>query len=227
MHFVLIGILLLAAVIGPAIWVKRVMQRYSRPADRYPGTGGELARHLLDSFGLTHVGTETSQAGDHYDPRSKTVRLTPENFDSRSLTAITVAAHEVGHALQDAEGYGPLRWRSRLVQWVGPFEKVGAGLLLVAPFTLAATRMPGIGLLTFLGGFLTLASSVVIHFVTLPTELDASFARALPILNRSGILLAEDKPHARRLLTAAALTYVSASLASLVNIARWWAILRR
>lgn len=227
MHFLLLAIFLLAAILGPGIWVKRVMEQHSQPDDRYPGTGGQLARHLLDSFGLEHVGTETSQAGDHYDPRTKTVRLAPQNYDSRSLTAITVAAHEVGHALQDAEGYRPLKWRSRLVQWVGPVEKVGAGLLMVAPFALAATRIPGIGLLTFLGGFLTLASSVVIHFVTLPTEFDASFARALPILNRSGILLAEDKPHARRLLTAAALTYVAASLASLINIARWWAILRR
>lgn len=227
MHLLLIVLLLLAVILGPGLWVKRVMNQYSEPDDRYPGTGGQLARHLLDSLGLEHVGTEKTEIGDHYDPRKKVVRLAPENFSGRSLTAITVAAHEVGHALQDAQGYGPLKWRSRLVQWVSPVEKVGAGLLMVAPFLLAITRVPGIGLLTFLGGLLTLASSTMIHFVTLPTEFDASFARAMPMLSKGGILRSGDEAHARRLLTAAALTYVSASLMSLLNIARWWAILRR
>lgn len=227
MHLLIIVLLLIAVILGPGLWVKRVMARYSEPNDRYPGTGGELARHLLDSLRLEHVGTEETEIGDHYDPRKKVVRLSPENFSGRSLTAITVAAHEVGHALQDAQGYAPLKWRSRLVQWVSPVEKVGAGLLMVAPFLLAVTRVPGIGLLTFLGGLVTLASSTMIHFVTLPTEFDASFARAMPMLSKGGILHSEDEPHARRLLTAAALTYVSASLMSLLNIARWWAILRR
>jgi len=226
-HLLIIVLLLIAVILGPGLWVKRVMARYSEPNDRYPGTGGELARHLLDSLRLEHVGTEETEIGDHYDPRKKVVRLSPENFSGRSLTAITVAAHEVGHALQDAQGYAPLKWRSRLVQWVSPVEKVGAGLLMVAPFLLAVTRVPGIGLLTFLGGLVTLASSTMIHFVTLPTEFDASFARAMPMLSKGGILHSEDEPHARRLLTAAALTYVSASLMSLLNIARWWAILRR
>ena len=227
MALLIVVLLLLVVILGPGLWVKRVMARYSEPEDRYPGTGGELARHLLDSLSLEHVGTEQTEVGDHYDPRAKMVRLSPENFSGRSLTAITIAAHEVGHALQDAQGYGPLKWRSRLVQWVSPVEKVGAGLLMVAPFLLAITRVPGIGVLAFLGGLFTLASSTMIHFVTLPTEFDASFARAMPMLSKGGILRSGDEPHARRLLTAAALTYVSASLMSLLNIARWWAILRR
>ena len=82
-------------------------------------------------------------------------------------------------------------------------------------------------LLMFAAGFANLATSALVHFVTLPTEFDASFARALPMLDRHGILKSADRPHARRLLTAAALTYVAASLMSILNIARWWAILRR
>ena len=148
-------------------------------------------------------------------------------FSSRSLTAVTVAAHEVGHALQDATGFRPLHWRTRLVRWVGPIEKIGAGLLMVAPFTVAVTRAPSIGLLTLLGGFLTLGSGAAVHFLTLPTEFDASFGRALPLLAERGILRDGDGPRARKLLTAAALTYVSGALTSLLNIARWWAILRR
>lgn len=203
------------------------MERYSQPADRYPDTGRVTARRLLDSIGLEHVGIELSESGDHYDPEKKMVRLLEQNLNGRSLTAVTIAAHEVGHALQDARGFAPLKMRTRLVRWVGPVEKTGALLLMATPLIIGLTRVPAAGLLMFLGGLLTLGSSVVIHLLTLPTEFDASFGRALPLLAEQGILKPVDEPHARRLLKAAALTYVSASLMSLLNIARWWAILRR
>jgi len=106
-------------------------------------------------------------------------------------------------------------------------EKIGAGILVIAPFLGIVTRVPGLSLLTFAAGLVTLGTAAVVHFVTLPTEFNASFARALPILDEHRILKPVDRPHARRLLTAAALTYVSASLMSLLNIARWLAILRR
>ncbi|MGE4657373.1 MAG: zinc metallopeptidase [Gammaproteobacteria bacterium] len=227
MHVVILILFILALVLGPGLWVKAVMARYSHPADRYSKAGGELARELLDYLGLKHVVAETVDSGDHYDPVKKAVRLTPANFEGHSLTAITVAAHEVGHALQDARGFRPLKWRTRLVRWVGPIEKVGAGLLMATPFVAALTRVPVVGLLTLLGGMLTLSSATIVHFLTLPTELDASFTRALPLLSHLRILQPGDGPKARRLLIAAALTYVSGSLMSLVNIARWWAILRR
>ncbi len=227
MPFLIISLVLLALIFGPGIWVGRVINRYSTPADRYPGTGAELARLLLDRNGLNGVRVEETEQGDHYDPRDKTVRLTPDKFAGRSLTAITVAAHEVGHALQDHTGYGPLVLRTRLVQVIEPIQKIGAGVLMISPFIAAITRAPGLSVIAFLAGMATLLSSTVVHFVTLPTELDASFARALPMLEKEEILKEVDKPHARRLLKAAALTYVSASLTSLLNIARWWAILRR
>lgn len=227
MAIVIFVVLLLVAIFGPGIWVKRVLARYSQPEDRYDGTGGELARQLLDSYGLGKVTVEETEIGDHYDPEAKAVRLTPDKFGGRSLTAITVAAHEVGHALQDHGNYGPLRWRTRLVKATRGIERIGAGVLLISPFLGLATRVPSIGLLTFAAGLLTLGTSAVVHFVTLPTEFDASFARALPMLDEHRILKKVDRPHARKLLTAAALTYVSASLMSLLNIARWMAILRR
>ena len=227
MHIVVLILALTIAAVGPGLWVKAVLARYSRPDDRYPKTGGELARHLLDVLGLTHVGAETTDRGDHYDPLTKTVRLSAENFAGRSLTAITVAAHEVGHALQDARGFRPLKWRTRLVSWVGPIEKAGAVMLMVSPFVAAATRVPVIGILTFLVGFVTLGTGVGVHALTLPTEFDASFGRALPLLNKLDVLRPGDEAAARRILTAAALTYVSAALMSLLNIARWWAIIRR
>lgn len=225
MHLILPLLLVLGLVFGPGIWVRRVLAKYSEPADRYTQTGARLARELLDRHGLSRVAVERTEHGDHYDPEAKKVRLTADHFDGRSLAAIAVAAHEVGHALQDRDGYRPLRLRTRLVRATQKFERVGAGLLMASPFIGLATRAAGI--LSLLGGFLSLGSSVVVHAVTLPTEFDASFRRALPLLHQGGYLYRPDPPHARRILTAAALTYVASALMSLLNIARWWAIIRR
>lgn len=225
---IIVGLLLvLIVVFGPGLWVQRVLERYSSPADRYAGTGAQLARHLLNKHGLENVKVERTEEGDHYDPQAKAVRLTDDKFDGKSLTAITVAAHEVGHALQDHDGYAPLRLRTRLVKGTRVVEKVGAAVLIISPLLGVITRVPQLSLLMFGAGFLTLGSSTLIHLVTLPTEFDASFNRALPILDDFRILKKPDRPHARRLLRAAALTYVSASLMSLLNIARWLVILRR
>lgn len=227
MRYLIPALLIIALVFGPGMWVQRVLSRYSRPQDRYSGNGAELARHLLDQNDLQHVTVEKTSDGDHYDPVAKAVRLTEDKFDGRSLTAITVAAHEVGHAIQDKEAYKPLRLRGLLVRGVQKTEKLGAAILIAAPFMGLLTRVPGIGIMMLLGGLLTLASSTLVHFVTLPTEIDASFGRALPMLEKHGILKNSDHRHARKILTAAAWTYVSVSLMSLLNIARWLAILRR
>jgi len=227
MPIVIFILLILVLIFGPGLWVQRVLARYSEPADRYPGTGAQLARHLLDRHGLNSVRVEATETGDHYDPDAKSVRLTPDKHDGRSLTAITVAAHEVGHALQDHQRYAPLRWRTRLVKATRGVERIGAGVLVISPFLGIVTRAPAVGLLTFAAGMMTLGISALVHLITLPTEFDASFSRALPMLDEQGVLKKVDRPHARRLLTAAALTYVSASLMSLLNIARWLAILRR
>jgi Zn-dependent membrane protease YugP len=220
-------VVILVIVFGPGIWVSRILDKYSVPADRYSGSGSQLARLLLDRNGLQNVQVEPTEVGDHYDPEAKAVRLTSDKFDGHSLTAITVAAHEVGHALQDHHGYRPLKLRTRLVKATRGIEKIGAGVLMISPFLGIVTRTPYVGLLTFGAGMLTLGTSALVHFITLPTEFNASFARALPLLDDNAILKDGDKRHAHKLLTAAALTYVSASLMSLLNIARWIAILRR
>jgi len=227
MPILIFVLIILAVIFGPGLWVRRVMNRYSKPEDRYSGTGAQLARHLLDKSGLDSVVVESTADGDHYDPDSKAVRLTEDKYSGHSLTAITVAAHEVGHAIQDRDGYAPLRLRSQLVRASRNIERLGAGVLIVSPLIGVLTRAPALGVVMFLAGFITLATSTLAHFVTLPTEFDASFSRALPMLDQYGILKKVDRPHARRLLMAAALTYVAASLMSLFSIARWWAILRR
>lgn len=220
-------VLLMVVVVGPSYWVKHIMEKYSQPGDRYARTGAELARTLLDQANLQQIQVEVTDLGDHYDPLEKVVRLMPDKFNGRSLTAITVAAHEVGHAIQDRDGYLPLKMRTRLVQLAAPAEKLGAGILMLAPVVVVLARTPVAGALFFAGGLLTLGTSILVHLFTLPMEMNASFARALPLLEQGNYLKPGDAPHARRLLKAAAWTYVSASLMTLLNIARWWAIIRR
>jgi Zn-dependent membrane protease YugP len=227
MYLLVFGLIILGIVFLPGVWVQHVLSKYAEPADRYAGNGAQLARFLLDKQGMQSVKVEETKDGDHYDPNAKAVRLTPDKYGGHSLTAIAVAAHEVGHAIQDNEGYKPLRYRSHLVKVTQKFEKLGAAILMISPFMAAITRVPGLGILMFLGGLMTLGTSTLVHLVTLPTEFDASFNRALPLLEKENVLKKADKRHARRLLKAAAFTYVSASLMSLLNIARWFAILRR
>lgn len=226
MLLTIIGILILALTLLPALWAKAVLRRYSGARGDYPGSGGELARHLLDRHGLHQVAVETTAQGDHYDPQAKAVRLAPEHYNHRSLTAVTVAAHEVGHALQDHSGYAPLAWRTRLVRLAQGAEKAGALLMLALPVLAVLTRAPSAGLVMFLAGLASFGTAILVHLVTLPVELDASYRRALPLL-ASGYLTKNDLRPARQILTACAFTYVAASLFSVLNLARWLAILRR
>ncbi|MFO8003420.1 zinc metallopeptidase [Thioalkalivibrio sp.] len=219
--------LLILATYGPGWWVRRTMEKYSQPADRYQGTGGELARHLLNERGMHDVAVEVTEQGDHYDPEARAVRLSEGNYHSRSLTAVTVATHEVGHAIQHAEGYTPLKLRGELVRWAAGGQRLGAFMMLAIPVITIITRHPAPGLLFLLAGLLSMGLAAIVHLVTLPTELDASFGRAMPILRDGGYLHETDYRHAHRILKAAAYTYVAQSLMSLLNIWAWLRFLRR
>lgn len=227
MHIVLGLAALLAIIYGPQLWVRAVMARHGRERPDFPGTGGQLAEHLLDRLGLTDVGLEETEAGDHYDPERKVVALTANHFHGRSLTAVAVAAHEVGHALQHRQGYRPLHWRQRLTRWAQSLQRVGSVLLVAAPVLLLASRSPGGLVVPIVGGLVGALAAVLVHLITLPVELDASFNRALPTLVEGGYLPEEDMAGARRVLSAAALTYVAASLAGLLNLWYWLRMLRR
>lgn len=219
-------ILLLALAFGPQLWVRAVLARHGKDRPDLPGTGGELARHLLDEMGLSQVKVEENRDGDHYDPQAKAVRLLPGHLNGRTLTAAVVAAHEVGHAMQDALGYRPLAVRTRLAKAGAIIEMIGGAAMLAAPLIAILVRHPAGLLLEFAAGLVILSMSVVIHLVTLPVEFDASFNRALPVLRQGRYLSDEDMPAARSILRAAAFTYVAAALMSLLNIGRWLRVLR-
>ena len=220
----LVTALVLALIFGPNLWVMATMRRHAAERPDYPGTGGELARHLLDEAGLQHVKVERVAAGDHYAPDDKAVRLSAGNFDGRSITAVAVAAHEVGHALQHAEGYRPLMLRQTLAKWAVNINRVGAVLLVATPVLFALTRSPVILFGQVAGAFAIMLTTVLIHLLTLPTEFNASFRRALPVLER--FIPQEDMPAARSVLKAAAFTYVAAALTTLLDITRWLRLLR-
>ena len=219
-------VLLLALFLLPGLWTRWVLRRHAGHREDYRGSGADFARHLLGELAMDHVKVEQTDAGDHYDPTSKTVRLSKDNHDGRSLTAVTVAAHEVGHAIQDHQGLGGIHLRTKLVGYTHKAERIGSILMLGIPVLLLLTRTPASGALLFLGGVLAFGSAALVHLVTLPVEWDASFRRAMPLL-QSGYLNGEDLGAARHILLACAFTYVAASLLSILNIWRWLALLRR
>ena len=227
MHWLLLIALVVAVIVGPQWWVKTTLNRYSTHRDDISGSGGELVKHLLKRLQLTGVDLVTNGSADHYDPINKQVCLSKEVAEQRSLTAVVIAAHEVGHALQDATGYGPLRWRTRIARTYAGLEKLGGWLLIAIPIVMLITRTPQSGLLMLLLAISSAGAAVVLNLITLPVELDASFNRALPLLEAGNYISPADMPAARKILTACALTYVAASLISLVNAGRWLRFARR
>jgi Zn-dependent membrane protease YugP len=228
MHILFIILFLLLLVLGPQWWAQYTFRRYADVLPRVPGTGGELARHLLDQFGMPDVVVEKGkQGGDHYDPERRAVCLSPDNHDHNSLTAVAVAAHEVGHAIQHHRNEPMLALRHRLVKVAQTTQQLGAGAMFLMPVAIAITRAPSAGLIMAAIGLGSMASATLVHLVTLPVELDASFRKALPVLMAGDYIQPEDEAAVRSVLRAAAFTYVASSLASLLNLARWLAFLRR
>lgn len=192
--------------------VSKAYSTYSQVSNSRGMTGAQAAKYILDGAGLGNMPIEpiAGELTDHYDPKAKVLRLSEGVYGSDSIAAVGIAAHEVGHAIQDASNYAPMRLRGSIV----PFAGIGGnfGMLLV---------MVGImmGFKEIIWGGIALFSAVVIfQLVTLPVEFDAS-NRALKILN-TGILAPEELDGARKVLRAAALTYVAAALSAILTLVR-------
>jgi Zn-dependent membrane protease YugP len=203
-----------------------VLARHGVERPDLPGTGGELARHLLDARGLHGVKVELTGDGDHYDPEDRAVRLLPQHHDGRSVAAVAVATHEVSHAVQHANGERAFVMRFAMVKRVIWIDRIASGLLLLSPIVFLLVKSPHLLVVQLIAGLLLLTTRIGVHLVTLPVEFDASFGKALPVLERGGYLAAADMPAARSVLRAAAWTYVAAALKTLLDVARWFRILR-
>ena len=212
MILVLIGVFL---SLGASAKVKSTYARFSRVRSMTGMTGAEAARQLLNSQGIYDVqirqvaGSQT----DHYDPRTKTVNLSESVYGSTSVAAIGVAAHECGHAMQDASEYVPLRLRGSMV----PVVNIGAQLSW--PMILIGVLVGGMGSPIVSLGILLFSLSVLFQLVTLPVEFNAS-ARAVRLLDSTGILRGEEVGYTKQVLGAAALTYVAAAAGSILQLLR-------
>lgn len=220
----LIWILILPGIVLGGLaqsWVKSNVMKFSKVPLRQGLTGAQVARHILDSKGLGHVGIEPAKGilSDHYDPRGKVLRLSEAVYGVRSVAAAGIAAHEAGHAIQDAEDYIPLEARSAIV----PVVKAGS---TIAPLVFFGGLM--IGSPTIMGvGALMFGASTIFAVITLPVEFDAS-RRALKHLEGMGILSnGEEMDGARQVLKAAAWTYVAAAVAAVGSWAMYLMLSRR
>lgn len=224
---IVLVLILVVVVFAPSLWVRWVMNAHSEDLEGMPGTGGELAQHLIDRFGLDSVKVETTEIGDHYDPVDKRVRLSEANFAGRSLTAVAIAAHEVGHAMQDHQNDPRLVIRTKLVPIADKVARVSAGAIWAAPIFALVTRHPVPFWVLAVCGLSGLLIRMMVHLVTLPIEWDASFGKALPVLQAGSYLGARQEQAVAKILRAAAITYVAAALADVLNLTRWAALLLR
>ncbi len=208
---VIIGMLL---CLGASALVNSTMNKYSKVRNMSGVTGAEAARRILNQEGLYNVQIEClkNSSGDHYDPRTNTVRLSYNNYNGASVTAVGVAAHECGHAIQHAKGYTPLSIRSTLVPIVNIGSNLGLPLILLGVLLSWNQMLIQIGIWAF-------ALSVLFQLVTLPVEFNAS-RRAVEKVEQYGLLTANENTGCKKVLTAAAMTYVAAAASSILQLLR-------
>lgn len=194
-----------------ALWVKSSYSKYSKRASASGLTGAEVARQILDRNGLADVRVEPvpGTLTDHYDPRSKTVRLSEGNFGRNSVAAVSVAAHECGHAIQDGAGYLPMKLRAGLFPIVSISSQVWMPLFFLGIIGIGGAFFIQLAAILFL-------AVLAFHVVTLPVEVNAS-TRAYGLLTRYGVLSHAEAGGTKRVLTAASCTYLAAALTSLLT----------
>lgn len=216
MYYILLIIAMIISMFA-SMKVRTNYEKFSKIAASSGLTGAEAAKIILDKNGIYDVSVQpiNGTLTDHYDPKSKVIRLSQGIYDSNSVSAVSVAAHEVGHAIQDNEGYAFLRFRSALVPVVN-FTSRFTFIIIFAGIFLELVELIDVGIILF-------SLSVLFHIVTLPVELDAS-KRAMNTLVANNIITSEEKAGTKKVLGAAAMTYVASMLASLIQLFRFISI---
>lgn len=228
MIFLILTVTLLVCAFIPQLWVRYVMRKYHKPIEDMPGTGGELAQHLVERFKLVGVTVEKGGKDEnYYSPTDKRVCLCPDNFDGRSITAVAVAAHEVGHAIQFDREEPLSKLRGKYIPIASTLGKIGMYMLIAIPVVTLVFKAPA-AIVAFIAlSLIFQLAGAAMFLIVLPEEFDASFGKALPILEEGDYLPEHLLPDARKVLRAAALTYCAAALANVVNIGRWFMVLLR
>ena len=201
----------------PNIWVNYILKNNNKNLPDMPFTGKQLGIKILEEQKIYNVSIESIKQLDHYNPIKKKIHIGEDKLNKKSITSIAVVAHEIGHAIQDKENYKPLIMRQKLIEKTMIFQRLGSFLLIIGlPSIFAFTKSP---LITFIAAIIImgcLSTNVLIHLITLPVEFDASFKRALPILEK--YVPKENMKQCRSVLRAAALTYLSQSIVSVFRL---------
>ncbi len=215
-YFIFVGPALLLSMYA-SFKVKSAFRKYSKVATASGLTGAQTAANMLRSEGVTDVEIEPTKGflSDHYDPRSKTLRLSPDVYSGHSVASVGVAAHEAGHALQDAGGYAPLKLRSIIVPAASLGSKLAWPLLIIGGIIMYTGSIFGLVMVKI--GIIFFSVAVAFQLVTLPVEFNAS-KRALRALSASGMLMEKEVSGARKVLNAAALTYVAAAATAVLQL---------
>lgn len=226
MLYLILLLFLIALIYGPQFWVRYVISKHSKHLHGMPGTGAELARHLIERFDLEGVTVkQTDKDQDYYSPAEKLVGLSPEVYNGKSLSAVAIATHEVGHAIQYIRQEQISQLRGKYLLLANRIQHIGIYILSSLPFLGVLVRSPAVVALVLVIGVVTMLASVACHAMVLPEEYDASFGKAMPILSE-GYVPPEYLPAIRQVLKACAFTYVAAALSDILSIWRWLAILR-
>ena len=219
MAIVLIVVFIAVALVAvPQMWIHGTIERYAGERADLGGTGAEFARHVLDGMKLDHVKVEVTEQGDHYDPEARAVRLQPRFFNGRSVSAVAIAAHEVGHAMQHALSLPMFERRLTVTRQAHVLGMLAQACLWSAPLLMIVGKSAAALILNLIGFAGMALTSFALQAMTLPVEFDASFKRALPLLEEGGFLRPGDLAAARQLLRAAAFTYVAALVRSVLII---------
>ncbi len=215
--YYLIGIVAFVVSLAMSAWLRSTYGRWSKIGNTSGLTGAQVAEAILRANNVTNVRVEATrgQLTDHYDPRTRVVRLSEGIYNQASVAGMAVAAHEVGHAIQHARAYAPLQWRSALAPVAGIGSQFGMMLAMLGLFLGVGAQGGGNGLLEI--GIILFSAAVVFQVITLPVEFDAS-RRALVQLNKLGLVTNQDSAGARSVLTAAAMTYVAAAATSIAYL---------
>lgn len=200
--------------------VNSAYNRYATVRNRKGITGAQAARRILDSNGLQNIPIEVTnqRLSDHYDPRKKVMRLSPQVYSDPSIASVSIAAHEAGHAIQHAKGYAPLGFRNLIAPLVSIVSNLAWPILIIGLMIIAAGNYFQ-GNMIFNIGIICYAAAVLFQAITLPVEFNAS-RRAIQQMNELGIIYVEETDSARKVLSAAALTYVAALAASIASLLR-------
>jgi len=201
----------------PSLWVNYILKKYNKILPNMPFTGKELGNKILEEQKLNNVSINPIKQLDHYNPIDKKIHISDDKLNKKSITSISVVAHEIGHAIQDKENYKPLKLRQSLIERTMIFQRIGSFLLIIGlPSIFAFTKSPFITFIAALVIMGCLTTNVLIHLITLPVEFDASFKRALPILTK--YVPKENMYQCKSVLRAAALTYLAQSIVSIFRL---------